>query len=159
VRLVNSGFGSGEDWDAQYDGMAEGWPMFLRNLQLHLEQFRGQSATASLPGGMVPSPRSDAFRALANALGLAADLAIGDRIDAAPTAGLRLAGEIVDVKPHRLTILVDQPARGTAIIAAEEMGDQTGLSVWTYLYGDDGARAAVRDEPRWQEWLAGLAGN
>ena len=24
VRLVNSGFGSGDEWDAQYDGMAEG---------------------------------------------------------------------------------------------------------------------------------------
>jgi uncharacterized protein YndB with AHSA1/START domain len=29
VRLVNTGFGSGEDWDAQYDGLSEGWGLFL----------------------------------------------------------------------------------------------------------------------------------
>ena len=41
VRLVNSGFGSGEDWDDQYDAMTEGWRLFMFNLQLHLEHFRG----------------------------------------------------------------------------------------------------------------------
>ncbi len=40
VRLVNSGFGSGEEWDGQYDGMAEGWLLFLENLRLHLELLR-----------------------------------------------------------------------------------------------------------------------
>lgn len=29
VRLVNTGFGSGQDWDAQYGGMAEGYLLFL----------------------------------------------------------------------------------------------------------------------------------
>jgi uncharacterized protein YndB with AHSA1/START domain len=32
VRLVNSGFGSGQEWDGQYDGMTEGWKLFLSNL-------------------------------------------------------------------------------------------------------------------------------
>lgn len=156
VRLVNSGFGSGDDWDAQYDGMADGWPMFLRNLQLHLEHFNGQSATASLPGGMTSAAAADAFKALSDALGLADDLAVGDRFDLAPTSDLQLAGQIVNVAPNRLAVLLDQPAPGTGIIAAEGMGGQTGLSVWTYLYGADGADAVARDEPKWQEWLAGL---
>lgn len=34
VRLVNSGFGSGAEWDDQYDGMREGWLLFLTNLRL-----------------------------------------------------------------------------------------------------------------------------
>jgi len=49
VRLVNSGFGSGDEWDAQYDGMADGWQLFLFNLKLHLEHFAGQTATPMLP--------------------------------------------------------------------------------------------------------------
>ena len=157
VRLVNSGFGSGDEWDAQYDGMAEGWPLFLRNLQLHLEHFGGRTATASLPGGMVDASQTDAFRTLADSLGISPDVGVGDRVDAAPADGLRLAGEIVDVEPHRIALLVDHPAPGTAFIAAERMGDQASLSVWAYLYGDEGATAAKRDEPRWQEWLGRLA--
>src|SRR6478609_4825041 len=43
------GFGSGDDWDGQYDGMSEGWQLFLLNLKLHLAHFRGQTATALLP--------------------------------------------------------------------------------------------------------------
>ena len=49
VRLVNSGFGSGAEWDAQYDGMEQGWRLFLKNLQLHLAHFRGQAGRAMLP--------------------------------------------------------------------------------------------------------------
>ena len=57
VRLVNTGFGSGDDWDGQYDGMSEGWQLFLLNLKLHLEHFRGQTATALLPTAMWAGPR------------------------------------------------------------------------------------------------------
>ena len=51
VRLVNSGFGSGAEWDAQYDGMEQGWRLFLKNLQLHLAHFRGQAGRPMLPHG------------------------------------------------------------------------------------------------------------
>ena len=57
VRLVNSGFGSGDEWDAQYDGMTEGWQLFLLNLKLHLTHFAGQTATAMLPTAMWTGPR------------------------------------------------------------------------------------------------------
>jgi uncharacterized protein YndB with AHSA1/START domain len=50
VRLVNSGFGEGEDWDGQYHGMSEGWRVFLEHLRLHLTHFRGQrSVVFQLP--------------------------------------------------------------------------------------------------------------
>jgi uncharacterized protein YndB with AHSA1/START domain len=47
VRLVNSGFGSGEAWDDQFDQLHEGWKLFLLNLRLHLTHFGGQHATAT----------------------------------------------------------------------------------------------------------------
>ncbi|MDE0580415.1 MAG: SRPBCC domain-containing protein, partial [bacterium] len=49
VRLVNSGFGEGNEWDAQYDAMVEGWGLFMSNLGLHLEHFGGQTAVSVLP--------------------------------------------------------------------------------------------------------------
>ena len=58
MRLVKTGFGSGEDWDAQYDGMTEGWLLFLCNLGLHLEHFPGQTAAAVLPTATWAGPGS-----------------------------------------------------------------------------------------------------
>ncbi|MEZ5230574.1 MAG: hypothetical protein R2710_29060 [Acidimicrobiales bacterium] len=57
-----------------------------------------------------------------------------------------------------MTVLVDAPAPGTAFIAAEGTGDiRSRMSVWSYLYGDDGAAAVERDEPMWRNLLAGGA--
>jgi hypothetical protein len=61
---------------------------------------------------------------------------------------------VVDVASWRLALLVDQPAPGTAILAVEGTGDQVNVSVWSYLYGAEGAAAARRDEPRWAKWLS-----
>jgi uncharacterized protein YndB with AHSA1/START domain len=157
VRLVNTGFGSGEDWDAQYDGMAEGWATFLLNLQLHLAHFRGRTATAALPMAMASAPLDRLWAALCAALGVPAEPEVGQRVELAADDDLKLTGRIVDVRPRRLSLLVDEPAEGTAFVAVEGMGDQGCLSVWSYLYDADGAEAARRDEPRWQDWLTRLA--
>ncbi|MBL8776958.1 MAG: SRPBCC domain-containing protein [Acidimicrobiales bacterium] len=153
VRLVNSGFGSGEPWDDQYDGMAEGWLLFLRNLQLHCEHFRGQSATAVLPMAMWPGPRAATWAALCDGLGLPASPSVGDRVAVTSPDAPPLGGTVLDAESWRLALLLDEPAAGTAFLAAEGDGDEVGVSVWSYLYGEAGAAAAARDEPRWWSWL------
>lgn len=153
VRLVNSGFGSGDDWDAQYDGMAEGWQLFLLNLRLHLEHFAGQTATSILSTAMWAGPRNETWAALTSGLGLPAVPVEGERIETSGAGVPVLAGTVVEATPWRVALLVDQPAPGTAFLAAEGLGDQVGVSVWSYLYGDEGAAAAERDEPAWWAWL------
>ncbi|MEZ5263496.1 MAG: SRPBCC domain-containing protein [Acidimicrobiales bacterium] len=91
VRLVNSGFGSGADWDAQYDGMAEGWKLFLFNLQLHLEHFRGRTATPMLPMASWPGPRERTWADLTGALGIPARPEVGSMVTLVPADGLRCA--------------------------------------------------------------------
>jgi hypothetical protein len=157
VRLVNTGFGSGDDWDAQYDGLTEGWPLFLRNLQLHLGHFGGQTATALLPTAMWAGPRAQAWAALTGQLGIPTAPAVGDRIQTSADDAPTLAGTVADVDSWKLALVVDQPAPGTAILAAEGNGDQVSVSIWSYLYGADGAAAAARDEPRWARWLSARA--
>ena len=49
VRLINAGFGTGTEWDDHFEAMTEGWRTFLTNLQLHLAEFGGRTAAASLP--------------------------------------------------------------------------------------------------------------
>lgn len=167
VRLVNSGFGPGEEWDAMYDGLRGGWPMFLRNLQLHCQHFRGQHATAMLPTGSWPGSPADAWPALLDAVGLSAPVELGTRIELGGDTGAEaeadanggpptLGGVVVDVADHRLAILLDRPARGTAFLAAEPgfTPESVELSVWSYLYGSDREAIVARDQSRWSAWLA-----
>ena len=155
VRLVNSGFGDGGPWDEMYDGMQQGWRMFLRNLQLHLAHFRGLTAIPSLPGAHWPGPRDTAWRTLADGLGLDPGAGVGDRVELGGGDLPELAGTVVDAESHRVNLLLDHPVPGTAFIAAEGRGDgPIEMSIWSYLYGSDAAEVVERDRPRWQAWLA-----
>ena len=158
VRLVNSGFGSGDEWDAQYDGLSEGWPLFLLNLKLHLTHFAGQTATAMLPMAMWNGPREKTWAELTAALSLPATPAVGEQVSVASDGMPSMAGTVADVAPSRLALIVDEPAPGTALVAVEGTGDQVSVSIWGYLYGPEGAAAADRDGPRWQQWLDQRAG-
>ena len=153
VRLVNSGFGSGGPWDDQYDAMADGWKLFLFNLTLHLQHFSGQTATASLPMAMWDGTSDQVWSRLRTELGLPAAPKLGERVEVAASDAPALSGTLVDVGEHRLTLLVDAPAPGTAFIAVEGCG----VSIWTYLYGQAGADAVARDEPAWTAWLGARA--
>ena len=154
VRLVNSGFGTGDDWDDQYDAMTEGWKLFLFNLKLHLEHFKGQTATASLPMTMWAEGPGGAWATLVPALGLPESMAVGDKVAVTAPDAPPLAGTVVRSELGKLALLVDEPAPGTAFVAAESHGSVgCGVSVWMYLYGPEGAAAVERDEPRWRSWL------
>ncbi len=153
VRLVNSGFRIGAEWDGEYDGMKDGWQLFLANLRLHLEHFAGRSATAMLPSATWPTPNEQGWAALAAAFGLAANPTVGDRVDSAGGDAPPLAGTVMDVGPRRLALLLDSPAEGTAFLAVEGRGETCDVSVWAYLYGPDGPALVNRDRPRWQAWL------
>ncbi len=153
VRLVNSGFGTGEEWDAQFDGMAEGWQLFLLNLQLHLRHFRGQTGRPVLPMASWPGGRSEAWARLLAALGLPTTPLEGQQIRTSGDAPA-LAGTVVQADDWRLALLLDEPAPGTAFLAAEGRGDEIGVSVWQYLYGDDREEIAAAVEPAWWEWLS-----
>ena len=153
VRLVNTGFGDGREWDAQYEDMVKGWQLFLLNLRLHLEHFRGQTARAVLPTGIWPGPRETAWTTLADALGIPAVPAVGERIEVSGSSTPALAGTVADAAPWRLALLLEKPAPGTAFLAVEGSGQQVSVSIWSYLYGKEGIAAAERDEPAWRKWL------
>lgn len=153
VRLVNSGFGSGSEWDDHYDAMTEGWRMFLSNLQTHMRHFPGQAATAALPTAMWLGPPDKAWARLTAQVGMTASPSVGERVELAAPEAPTLAGSVVDVAPTRVTLLLDQPTPGTALVAAEGMGDQVQASVWAYLYGPDGPQLASDCERGWMQWL------
>lgn len=141
VRLVNSGFGPGEDWDAEFHGMSEGWRLFLENLRLHLTHFGGQQARAVIPSTMVPGPLGSAFEQVCVALGVPADLTAGDRFETSGADVPQLRGRVESVTAtagaRAYFLVLDAPVPGTAFLAAEGTGDMVALSLWLYLYGPD----------------------
>jgi uncharacterized protein YndB with AHSA1/START domain len=153
VRLVNTGFGDGGEWDDQYDALQGGWMLFLLNLRLHLEHFRGQEAAAALPMGMWPVDPQTAWDRLTSTLGVPPTIAVGDRLDLDGGDGARLAGTVVDAAERRLALLLDEPAPGTGLVAAEGHGPSCSLSMWAYLYGDSRDTIAADLRAAWQRWL------
>lgn len=153
VRLVNSGFGSGADWDDQYDAMESGWALFLFNLRLHLEHFAGRHATALLPMASWPVDQDRAWAVLTAGLGIDPRPEVGGSIAIELAEGLGLTGTVAKATEHSISLLLTEPVVGTGFIAAEAAGGDSSVSIWTYLYGEHRDAIAERDTPRWAAWL------
>jgi uncharacterized protein YndB with AHSA1/START domain len=148
VRLVNSGFGTGEEWDGQYDGMTEGWKLFLYLLKLHLTHFAGQTCTPVLAFGMTAGPRDVAWKALTGALGLPAEPKPGDRVVTSADGAPPLAGTVQPFDGPNIVLLTESPTPGLATISADSQGDLVFVSMFGYFYGP-GAPAASS----WTGWM------
>lgn len=156
VRLVNSGFGSGEEWDGQYDAMTDGWAIFLCNLKVHLDHFGGQTAVASLPMATWSERRDDAWARLVDAIGVDSEIAVGDRLEVGGPAegGPSISGVVVDLTPWRLSLVLDGPGQGSGFLAVEGQGDQVEVSMWAYFYGDDAEAVAATHTNDWATLFA-----
>jgi uncharacterized protein YndB with AHSA1/START domain len=156
VRFVNSGFGSGDGWDDQFDGMDAGWRMFLHNLDLHRRYFPGQVGVAVQPMGMAAIGVDAAWGTLTGALGIPAASSEGDQVAAGPGTPTPLAGTVERAVPRMLTLRIHEPGPGTAVVAVEGMDGQAAISVWFWLYGADAGDRAPAVLEGWQGWLADL---
>lgn len=153
VRLVNSGFGHGEEWDGEYDGMSKGWRAFLCNLRAQLTHFRGRRARPIIPTTTTAGSHDDAWARLCGALGVPTDLRPGDRFEATGDGVPPLSGVVDDViaEPglHHYQLVLDGPVEGTAFVLVEGEGEQVSCSLYVYLYGPDAEQA----EDVWSPWL------
>ncbi len=140
VRLVNSGFGEGDDWDEQYHGMSKGWLLFLENLRLQRTHFPGRAARALIPTVMVPGPGDAAWATLCEAIGVPTDLQAGDRLDTSgdgvPALGGTVQRVMAEPSVHTYFLVLDAPTSGTAFVAVEGDGEMVAASVYLYLHGD-----------------------
>ncbi|HEY8340850.1 MAG TPA: SRPBCC domain-containing protein [Egibacteraceae bacterium] len=151
VRLVNSGFGAGDEWDETIASMEEGWRLFLDNLRLVLTHFPGRRARHVIVGGVSRRPAAEEWPALRASLGLPAT-AVGQRVATSGADAPPLAGVVERETPTMLTLRLGEPTEGIGFLAAEEFGGQTMTSVYLYLLGDDADEVAARELPRWQAW-------
>jgi uncharacterized protein YndB with AHSA1/START domain len=156
VRLVNSGFGSGKEWDDQYDALEAGWRMFLHNLSLHRRYFPGQVGVAVQPMGMAAISLDEAWATVTTALGFPTAPAVGERVAAGPDAPTALVGTVERMVGRMLTLRIDEPGAGTALVGVEGTDGQAMVSIWFWLYGADATDRAPAVLDGWQGWLADL---
>ena len=64
LRLVHSGFGHGGAWDAEIEGISEGWQAELRSLRHYLRRHRGRDRKAGRALVATTLPRETAWAPL-----------------------------------------------------------------------------------------------
>jgi uncharacterized protein YndB with AHSA1/START domain len=159
VRLVNSGFGTGEDWDEQYFGMTQGWTLFMVHLRVAVEHFAGEPAASIVATGQVRDGEglttADGWVALRSALGIPDVLAAGDLVTIGrPETGPHVVGQVEHVQDELVVVLLDgAPGRGYAYFGAEAFDGGVMVSAYLYLFGPDAEAQRDALAPRWYGWM------
>src|SRR5207244_8064669 len=92
VRWVHSGF-LGENWEAEYEGLSEGDPMYFDKLRVYLTHFRSRRATPVNVFGPVVPDRDQGWETFRWGLGLPGPVAVGERVRLTPEGLPQLDGE------------------------------------------------------------------
>lgn len=81
LRLVHSGFGTGEGWDSEFESTRMGWPLFLQIMKQGLEKHKGEDSQTLYV--MVPTTQSqeEVWKRLAPAEGPRYTLPLGGGIE------------------------------------------------------------------------------
>lgn len=158
VRLVHSGFGPGAEFDDEIHQTTTGWAGFLHNLRLYVERFAPQPVAKIFSHGGWDGPHAAGWSGLTDALGLPLPALVeGQRVatsaEAAAAGAPQMAGVVSRHDGATVTLLVDEPAAGYVIVAAEGPDGGVFMNLSAYLFGDGSAEAAERLGPEWEKWM------
>ncbi|MUL43238.1 SRPBCC domain-containing protein [Streptomonospora sp. PA3] len=149
LRLVQSGFFGGDDWEAEYDGFSAGWDVFLHNLAEYFRYFPGLPVANVVATAFTDRPGEAVWADLTARLG--ADPALGERVRLTPE-GLEPVAGVVDLRGRLL--LGIRTEHGFVRFTVDDLHGMA--SAVQYLYGietDRESRTAA-----WQSWLDRIAG-
>lgn len=142
VRLVQSGFGDGPDWDDEFHMTTGGWSYFLEHLRWYLERHRGVPRDLIAVRDPLPISRARAFAQLLGPSGLSTDGSLararaGEGYRTTTAAGEQLSGTVVAASPDTWQMGLTIAELGDAILFIEiephAMGARAGF--WLSTYG------------------------
>lgn len=145
LRFVHSGF-LGDDWEAEYNGLKEGDPMYLHKLAQYVAHFAPRTSTHNL---FTPGPR------------------VGDheRVWAAFKDVAGLTGQVAEGDKARIAVEGLEPVEGVVdYVSRSFLGVRTGDALYRFIHGYEdtvfvecsdfsAAVDAERTERAWQAWL------
>lgn len=151
LRFVHSGF-LGDDWEAEYEGLRKGDPMYLRKLAEYVKYFSGRySAPIGAYVGETPD-RQRVWELLHGSLGTTVSAAESDEVHLTP-AGLPPIDGVVDYVSEDFFGLRTADALYRFIY-----GYNGAVVLGHHIYGAPGQSAPDVKEAQeaWQNWLAGV---
>jgi uncharacterized protein YndB with AHSA1/START domain len=154
IRYVHSGM-LGGDWEAEYEAMSEGDPMYLQKLVEYLTYFSGRFAIGIDAHGPTVPDREHAMSVFRRGLGIGDDAADGDQVRLTPEGFEPFEGVVDYVSPSFLGV------RSNDALYRFIYGFDGSVILGHHLFaGDVDAEAARLAWQRWLEWLFGpLAGD
>ena len=155
VRLVHSGFGRGDKWDEEYDGINRGWKFELRGLRHYLENHKGKDRQVAWARRTYSIDIAEAWRRVMGPEGL------GFKGTCEEKEGYRfafekddLAGEVrIMNPPFQFAGTVDAYNNAYMRVLSERCGGPDLLMyVWLSAYGVQ--RSVLNDlQARWQAMI------
>jgi uncharacterized protein YndB with AHSA1/START domain len=149
VRLVQSGFGDGGDWDEEFHIVDGGWSYFLEHLRWYLERHRSQPRELISFREAVALPRPEALARLTTALGLGNGQWIrqaraGQLFRARSSAGDELSGTVVAISSatSQLALTFNELNGAILFLEMEPAPPATRAGFWLSTYGLPEARVA-----------------
>ncbi len=145
LRLVHSGIMAG-DWEAEYDALKKGNPLYLRTLAQYLDHFPGRTAVPVTAFGPQQADQDQVWAAITRAVGLPDTVSEGDKVSF--TVGGQEVNGVVDtmLEPSFLGVRTDD-----ALLRF--VGGGGAIMTGHHIFADiDRAEA----EQTWGTWLASV---
>ena len=167
LRLVESGFREGAEWDEEYEGVSSGWTMSLAKLKEYAEHYYGQPRKTwmLLREAEYTAERNVPLQRTAE--GLARWLtrsgsvgAVGETCRLALQSGETVSGRVLALSKSETCVSWDE-VRGTLEFKAFAMGPKKVIGLWGSAWADGAARleaAKPAMETALERWAAALAG-
>jgi uncharacterized protein YndB with AHSA1/START domain len=159
LRLVQSGFFSGEDWENEwFESTDYGWGFMLLSLRWALERHRGVERQVAWPRVKVSVTREEAYARLVRAGGLftedaGAALHAGEAYALRATTGERFTGRVEFVRPPRgFCLSVAEMNDALLWLTIEGAPGKIEVQVWLSAFGV--AQADV--DAFGKRWLAAM---
>lgn len=161
LRLVHSGFGRGEAWDHEVEGVTRGWTLELRGLRHYLQRHKGRDRRMAWARSSTSLDLKEAWSRVTGSEGLAREgrldgLREGDRYRIRSAQGDTFEGRVLQCEPPwdfsgTVSGLDDSLLR----VAADRFTGRTAVNVWLSSWGLDPSQVDAM-ERRWQGMLDGL---
>jgi uncharacterized protein YndB with AHSA1/START domain len=139
LRLVQSGFGSGESWDDEYESHARGWSYELRSLKYYVEAQFGNTRRYLLRRIPLSGDLRAAWTAIIGREGTfafnQAELTEGDRFELRLPGGERTAAQLMlELAGQDFAAFADVLQGGLFRFALETFAGQPEIWIWAFSW-------------------------
>ena len=148
IKWTHSGL-LGQNWEAEYEAMAEGDTAYFHKLGQYLTHFFGRKATPVETYGPEVHDREQAMRIMREGLGLGGPVAVGDRVRLTPEGIAPIDGVVSWVSPSFLGVRSDDAIYWFVWAFTGP------LMVGHHLFAEGVDQEEA--EKAWKSWLDGLA--